>query len=130
MSIFDWPITQKNSSFGKSQNRYVVITSFLGRLYKLQKQELVSLGQRIWDKVESCQEHIGEQIGKTVGNSIGTYWELNGNTMGTRKTPQHPHFTAKEKKKKKLGHLGACCLHSLAARMFWPTYILVIFGLA
>jgi len=112
----------------KSQNRYVVITLFLGRLYRIQKVELVSLEQRIWDKVKSCREHIGEHIGKTVGNSMGTYWELDGNTMGTRKTPQHPHFTAKEKKK--LGHLGACCLTSLAARMFWPTYILVIFGLA
>jgi len=29
---------------------------------------------------------------------MGTYWELDGNTMGTRKTPQRPHFTTKEKK--------------------------------
>jgi len=73
--------------------------------------ELVSSGQRIWDKVKSCGEHIGEHI----GNSMGTYWELVGNTMGTRKTPLTPPLY--HKRKKKLGYLAACCLTSLAARM-------------
>jgi hypothetical protein len=117
----------KKSRFEKSQNRYVVIASFLGRLYRLQKVELVSLGQRIWDKVESCQEHIGDNIGKIVGNSMGTYWEMMKTQWELERPPTPPLYY---KRKKKLRHLGACCLTSLAARMFWPTYILVIFGLA
>jgi len=107
------------SSFGKSQNRYVVIASFLGQLYRLQNVELVSLGQRIWDKVKSCREHIGEHI----GNLLETQWELEKPTN----TPTLPQ-------KKKKTWVPSCMLPHLIgcknARMFWPSYILVILSLA
>jgi hypothetical protein len=59
---------------------------------------------------------------------MGTYLELDENTMGTRKTPQHPHFTTKGKKKTwapgcMLPHLIGCknVLAHLYSCHFWPS---------
>jgi len=39
----------------------------------------------MWDKVRCCWEHVVEHIGNLM-NMLGTHLELDGNTLGTKKS--------------------------------------------
>ncbi len=71
MGIFDWSITKnkhnKKSSFGQSQNIYVVISSFgLITRVKLRAKDIIrgAIGN-------TYEEHVGNLIG--VGNLMRVY---------------------------------------------------------
>jgi hypothetical protein len=72
--------------------------------------------QTIWVKTEVL-------LGTPKGRQQGTFWESDGNTLGTCQltSPTHPHRPPPKPKRKKLSPPSTCWAFALAA---WDFYFL------
>ncbi len=66
---------------------------------------MLCLGQSIWHKVSCYWEHVEEHI-VNLGSILRTYWELDENTLGTKKSKISITLPLTVHKRKKLGHMG------------------------
>jgi len=66
---------------------------------------MLCLGQSIWHKVRCYWEHVEEHI-VNLGSMLRTHWELDENTLGTRKSKISTTLPLTVHKRKKLDHMG------------------------
>jgi len=118
--------SQKNYSFGQSQNRCVVISLYIEAVYKVYKSR--TLGKRYgikWGAIGNMlvNKHVGN-----LGNMLGTWLEHIGNTKTSTPPPSPP-------KRKKPGLSGCMLPHFIGRYSFiyeifcWPELV-AIFGLS
>jgi hypothetical protein len=91
------------------------------KLYGLQED---NIGQSLWDKVGCYWQHAWKHIG-SLGNILGTelgtwvtYWELDGNTLGT-KNSKNMNTPLSFTRGKKMDILSVCCNSSLVEQNFY-----------
>jgi hypothetical protein len=105
--------THHNFYFPKIDKLCWNLLFWVGYIHSLQIVEFRA--KDIWDKVRRYWEHDGEHIGNPVRtwcNRMRTSWEH----IGNNKNPTTPPSPKRKKAKAPWG--GACCLTSLATRIF------------